>query len=154
MAKSTTWEAGLLALLFNNTAFAGVGDTNGLLASVGTGSLYVSLHTADPTAAGNQTSSEVSYGAYARVAGLLAGAQHTNDHAGENRVLRERGGNAFAAFDIGGGSFDGFFHDGVADGLRDDLQYFQNRHAAAHQRGQRAGEARETNLVGDDAEDR
>lgn len=68
MAKSTTWEAGLLALLFNNTAFAGVGDTNGLLASVGTGSLYVSLHTADPTAAGNQTSSEVSYGAYARVA--------------------------------------------------------------------------------------
>jgi hypothetical protein len=30
--------------------------------------LYVSLHTADPTAAGNQTSSEAAYTSYARVA--------------------------------------------------------------------------------------
>jgi hypothetical protein len=30
--------------------------------------LYVSLHTADPTAAGNQASNEAAYGSYARVA--------------------------------------------------------------------------------------
>src|ERR1017187_2978123 len=83
------------------------------------------------------------------VAGLFAGAQHADDHAGENRVLAERGGNAFAAFDVGGGGLDGFFHDDVADGLRDDLQDFQNRHAAAHQRGERAGEPREADFMRD-----
>ena len=39
------------------------------LAAAGTpGSLYLSLHTADPTAGGNQSSSEISYTGYARVA--------------------------------------------------------------------------------------
>lgn len=67
-AATDTLENGLLALLFNNTAFTGLGDAAGLLGSAAAGSLYVSLHTADPGEAGNQATSEVAYGGYARVA--------------------------------------------------------------------------------------
>jgi len=58
---------GMLDLLFNNTAFANVGDTAGLQPSATTGSFWVSLHTADPGASGNQTTNEISYTGYARV---------------------------------------------------------------------------------------
>lgn len=66
-AATDTLENGLLALLFNNTAFAGLGDAAGLLGSAVAGSFYVSLHTADPGEGGNQATSEVAYGGYARV---------------------------------------------------------------------------------------
>jgi len=66
-AATDTLETGLLALLFNNTAFAGLGDTAGLPGSAAAGSLYVSLHTADPGEGGNQGTSETAYGGYARV---------------------------------------------------------------------------------------
>jgi hypothetical protein len=68
MAKTNAWESALLQLLFNNTTAAGIGDTTGLVGSTGAGNLYVSLHTADPTVTGNQTSSEATYTSYARVA--------------------------------------------------------------------------------------
>ena len=68
MSKSNTWETGLLNLTFNNTAFTLVGDAAGLLPSAAAGSLYFSLHTADPAEAGDQTTSEVAYTSYARVA--------------------------------------------------------------------------------------
>lgn len=68
MSKTNTWENELLLLVFNNTAVEDIGDENGLGASETAGSLYVSLHTADPTEAGNQTSNEADYGSYARVA--------------------------------------------------------------------------------------
>lgn len=68
MSKSNTWENGLLLLLANNTDFAGVGDATGLRGSSTAGSLYVSLHTADPGEAGDQTTSECTYTSYARVA--------------------------------------------------------------------------------------
>jgi hypothetical protein len=67
-SKSDVWEHGLLLLLFNNTTFTLVGDAAGLLKSAGDGSLYVSLHTADPGEAGDQTTSECAYTGYARVA--------------------------------------------------------------------------------------
>jgi hypothetical protein len=63
--KSATFENDLLKLIFNATAIANVADN---AATAPLGSLYVSLHTADPTDAGNQTSSEISYTGYARVA--------------------------------------------------------------------------------------
>ena len=66
--KSDAWENGLLNLLFNNQAFANVGDASGLQPSSVTGSLYVSLHTADPGDAGDQTTNETAYTDYARVA--------------------------------------------------------------------------------------
>lgn len=68
MSKADTWEYGLLDLLFDNTAFTLVGDAAGLLPSATPGSLYVSLHTADPGEAGDQTTSEITYTSYARVA--------------------------------------------------------------------------------------
>lgn len=51
----------LLLLLLNNTDWANVGDASGLQNSAADGSFYLSLHTATPTEAGNQTSSEISY---------------------------------------------------------------------------------------------
>jgi len=61
-------ETGILSLIFNNAAFALIGDAGGLQPSAAAGSLYVSLHTADPGEAGNQTTSEAAYTSYARVA--------------------------------------------------------------------------------------
>lgn len=68
MSKSNTWENELLAHLFANAAVTGVGDAGGLLPSATAGSLYLSLHTADPGEAGDQTTNEVAYTSYARVA--------------------------------------------------------------------------------------
>jgi hypothetical protein len=68
MSKSNSLENDLLLLLFNNTNAANIGDATGLRGSTAAGSLYVSLHTADPGEAGDQTTSEISYTGYARVA--------------------------------------------------------------------------------------
>lgn len=77
MSKSNSWENGLLLLLFNNTNFANVGDATGLRGSTTAGSLYVSLHTADPGEAGSQTTSEATYTSYARMAVARSGAGWT-----------------------------------------------------------------------------
>lgn len=77
MSKSNALENGLLELLFKNTNFANVGDVTGLRGSSTAGSLYVSLHTADPGEAGDQTTSEVTYTSYARVAIARSGAGFT-----------------------------------------------------------------------------
>lgn len=68
MSKSDAWENQLLALLFNNTPVALVGDAAGLPGSAVAGSLYLSLHTADPGEAGTQLTNEIAYIGYARVA--------------------------------------------------------------------------------------
>lgn len=68
MSKSNSLENSLLLLIFNNTNIANVGDATGLRGSSTAGSLYVSLHTADPGEAGDQTTSEATYTSYARVA--------------------------------------------------------------------------------------
>lgn len=65
MSKGDTWESAVLKILFNATALANVMDN---AASSPLTNLYVSLHTADPTDAGSQTSSEATYTSYARVA--------------------------------------------------------------------------------------
>lgn len=65
---SDSAETNLLKLIFNNTSWANIGDATGIVGSTTAGSLYISLHTADPTDAGNQTSSESGYTSYARVA--------------------------------------------------------------------------------------
>ena len=68
MSKTNSWENGLLQLVFENTNFANVGDATGLRGSSTAGSFYFSLHTADPGEAGDQTTNEVAYTSYARVA--------------------------------------------------------------------------------------
>lgn len=68
MSKSNTFENDLLLLVFNNTNIALVGDATGLRGSTTVGSLFLSLHTADPGEAGDQTTSEVTTGAYGQYA--------------------------------------------------------------------------------------
>lgn len=68
MSKSNAFETDLLRHIFNNDAISLVGDATGLRGSTTAGSLYVSLHTADPDEAGTQSTSETSYTNYARVA--------------------------------------------------------------------------------------
>lgn len=68
MSKTNSWENGLLKLLFNNDNFANVGDATGLRGSSTAGSLYVSGHTSDPGEAGDQTTNEIGYTSYGRVA--------------------------------------------------------------------------------------
>jgi len=65
MSKSNTFENNWLKLIFNATAIANLADN---AASSPLTNLYVSLHTADPGEAGNQTTNETSYTSYARVA--------------------------------------------------------------------------------------
>lgn len=65
MGKSSALENDLLKLIFNATAIANLADN---AASSPLTNLYMSLHTADPTSAGNQTSNEATYTGYARVA--------------------------------------------------------------------------------------
>lgn len=67
-SKSNAHETADLLLKFNNTNFANVGDATGLRGSTTAGSLYLSLHTADPGETGDQTTSEIAYTSYARVA--------------------------------------------------------------------------------------
>lgn len=68
MSASNAFETALLQHIFTNAAIANVGDATGLPPSTAAGSLYVSLHTADPGEAGAQNTSEAGYTSYARVA--------------------------------------------------------------------------------------
>jgi hypothetical protein len=77
VSKSNSFENSLLLLVFNNTNIANVGDATGLRGSSTAGSLYVSLHTADPGEGGSQTTSEAAYTGYARVAVARSGAGWT-----------------------------------------------------------------------------
>lgn len=65
MSKGNTFETDLLKLIFQAVAIANIADNAGTSPLT---NLYVSLHTADPGEAGSQTTSECSYGAYARQA--------------------------------------------------------------------------------------
>lgn len=65
MSKGDTFENDLLKLIFNATAIANIADN---AATSPLTNLYVALHTADPGEAGSQTTSEIAYTSYARVA--------------------------------------------------------------------------------------
>ena len=68
MSKSNTFENDLLKLIFANTAITNIGDAGGLLGSSTAGSLYWSLHTADPGEAGTAVTNETAYTNYVRKA--------------------------------------------------------------------------------------
>lgn len=63
--KSDAFEADILKLVFNATAIANIADN---AATSPLTNLFLALHTADPLEAGDQTSSEIAYTGYARVA--------------------------------------------------------------------------------------
>jgi len=64
MSFGNTFETDILGLIFNGTGIAGIADN----AASPIASLYVSLHTANPGEAGDQTASEAGYTNYGRVA--------------------------------------------------------------------------------------
>jgi hypothetical protein len=68
MPTTNAFEADLLNLILNNANIANLGDATGVRGSTAAGSIYISLHTASPGASGTQTTSEVAYTGYARVA--------------------------------------------------------------------------------------
>jgi hypothetical protein len=65
MAKSTSYANSMLLLIFNATLFANVAinATSSPITNV-----HASLHTADPGTAGDQTTNEIAYTSYTRVA--------------------------------------------------------------------------------------
>lgn len=65
MSKGNTFENDWMKLVFQATAIANIADN---AAASPLTNLYVSLHTADPGEAGDQTTSEATYTSYARVA--------------------------------------------------------------------------------------
>src|SRR3990167_4364618 len=74
MSKGNTFENDFVKLIFQATAIANIADN---AATSPLTDLYVSLHTADPGEAGDQTSSECAYTSYARVAVARSGAGWT-----------------------------------------------------------------------------
>lgn len=71
MSKLNTFESASLALFFNNVSMPfNIGGATGanIISSSVSGSLFVSLHTADPGETGAQNTSEATYTSYARVA--------------------------------------------------------------------------------------
>ncbi|MBC7282678.1 hypothetical protein [Hoeflea sp.] len=74
MSKGNTFENDLLKLIFNGVAIGNLADN---AAAAPLTDLYVSLHTADPGEAGDQTANEAAYTSYARVAVARSGAGWT-----------------------------------------------------------------------------
>lgn len=68
MSMSNVSETALLNLLFKNLAWANVGDAAGLQPSAVAGNFHIALHSADPGEAGDQSTNEISYTGYSRVA--------------------------------------------------------------------------------------
>lgn len=107
MSMTNAAEQALLDLLFTNTDWSGIGDAGGLQNSASAGSFYVSLHTADPGETGSQTTNEVSYTSYARVAVARSGAgwsraSSTVSNAALVQFPQSTGGSATAThFGIG-----------------------------------------------------
>lgn len=77
MSKSNAAETAILSLIFTNTDWANIGDAGGIRGSVVAGSLWWSLHTADPGETGTAVTSETAYTGYARVAAARSGAGFT-----------------------------------------------------------------------------
>ena len=88
MSMSNAFETALLEHVFNNAAITLIGDASGLLPSAVAGSLYVSLHAGDPGESGSQTSNEVAYTNYARVAvARTAGGWSISGNTASNTAL-------------------------------------------------------------------
>ena len=71
MSKGNTFENDLLKLIFNATPIANIADN---AASAPLTHLYLSLHTADPGEAGDQTTNETTYTGYSRIAIVRSGS--------------------------------------------------------------------------------
>lgn len=107
MSATNTLETGVLELILNNvnTNLANIGDATGLRGSSTAGSLYLSLHTGDPGETGDQTTSEVTYTDYARVALARDGTKWT--------VVADTATGVQSTFPVGSGGSGTATHFGV-----------------------------------------
>ena len=100
--KGSAYSNAWLLAIFNAVTFANMVQN----AASPITSLYLSLHTADPTAGGNQSSNEASYTGYARIAVLRTSAGWTV--SGNQVTLTGVSASApllFGADTVGGGTF-------------------------------------------------
>lgn len=104
MSKGNTFENDLLKLIFQAVAIANLADN---AATAPLTNLYVSLHTADPGEAGDQSTSEATYTGYARVAVVRSASGWTvTGNAVENAAAVTfsactAGSNAITHFGVG-----------------------------------------------------
>ena len=107
MSKSNSFENSFLLQVFNNQNIANIGDATGLRGSSAAGNLYVSLHTADPGEAGDQTTNEATYTSYARVAvarssaGWVVSGNAASNTAAVNFPACTGGSNTITHFGVG-----------------------------------------------------
>lgn len=107
MSATNAFETSLLNHILNNSDIANIGDATGLRGSSTAGSLYISLHTADPDETGDQTTSEADYTSYARVAIARSGSAWTvsgnnaSNAAAVTFPAATGGSNAITHFGIG-----------------------------------------------------
>ena len=73
---------------------------------------------------------------------------------GKIGLLRERDGKVVAFFHVFADAFDARFDDVITGGAADDVEHFQDRHAAADELREGAGETRHADLVNERTEDR
>lgn len=110
MSATDAFETALLTLYFNNTDHANVGDAAGIQNSATAGSFHISLHTADPGETGSQTTSEATYGSYARVAvarsagGWTVSTNNVSNTAAITFPQASSGSNTITHFGIGSDS--------------------------------------------------
>jgi hypothetical protein len=107
MSATNSFETSLLSLIFENANIANIGDATGLRGSSTAGSLYISLHTADPGETGSQTTSEATYTSYARVAvarstsGWTVSGNSVSNDAAVSFPAATGGSNTITHFGIG-----------------------------------------------------
>lgn len=77
MPKTTAAIAAELALIYQNVAWAYIGDASGLQPAAAAGNFRVGLHTASPGLTGDQATNEATYTGYGRVAVARSGAGFT-----------------------------------------------------------------------------
>ena len=105
MAASAGFLNAVLDLYFTNVSHAEIGDATGLVGSTVPGNFYISLHTADPVA-GNQTTSEATFGSYtrqavARGAGFTVAAANVSNAAAVTFPQGTSGSETITHFAIG-----------------------------------------------------
>ena len=116
VTSNAEYACNLLKLVFNATNYANVADN---AASSPITNLYVSLHTASPTASGNQTSNEAAYTSYARVGVTRTSGGWTVT----NNSVSPAGTISFPAA-TGGSETETYFGIGTASSSTGHLLYF------------------------------
>lgn len=104
MSKSNSCETDFLELIFNATAWPDLAENDATSPAT---SLYVSLHTADPGEAGDQTTNEATYTSYARVGvvrtsgGWTVSGNQVSNTAAINFAQCTGGSNTITHFGVG-----------------------------------------------------